>query len=376
MVSLRGERAPAQEWRADRLRVPVERWLDLLRAEYLADFVPSGGSMVKFVSGSADTLDRVVHRVSAAAVDARFLCTVVDPARLRADGKRPDVHHIDRFFFEATRDVDWKAWAQSQVRAYLARIGVHISQDRDSHDLDAIAAENGREAKDLLHQYQREFATPMIKDRTLALEFRRGLTALGHAQLVPEAMTPTTEDVLLGWFAGRTMPGASNALKRLQIYSRIDRSNARYILSSFCKWLPKCGYNGLAAVLDFRPYEQKQRAVKQRRDNAWETMDAAVKRGATQEEIGLIMADAKAEPPVAYSQAAYLQMLQLLRRFIDEIDYIEHFALIVLTSPSFYDSASERNYNDYDALQTRIGLEVHDVELADPAASLVHLEAA
>ena len=73
-----------------------------------------------------------------------------------------------------------------------------------------------------------------------------------------------------------------------------------------------------------------------------------------------------------------MQMLTMLRRFIDEIDTLDNFLLVVLTSPRFYkdksiDDSVRRCYFDYDALQTRIGQEVHDAHRANLAASLVHL---
>jgi hypothetical protein len=66
-------------------------------------------------------------------------------------------------------------------------------------------------------------------------------------------------------------------------------------------------------------------------------------------------------------------MLSMLRRFIDEIDWFDRFLLVVLTTPEFYHRDSCRSYFNYDALQTRIGLEVRDARRANPAASLVHL---
>ena len=65
-------------------------------------------------------------------------------------------------------------------------------------------------------------------------------------------------------------------------------------------------------------------------------------------------------------------------RFIDEIDRFERLFLVILTSPNFYkdktlDPTVQRCYFDYDALQTRIGQEVHDARNANPAASLVQL---
>ena len=102
-------------------------------------------------------------------------------------------------------------------------------------------------------------------------------------------------------------------------------------------------------------------------------MNAAIARGASAEELAALQAQADTEPAIVYSDAAYMQMLAMIRRFIDEIDWFERFLLVILTTPAFYDDTSRRNYNNYDALQTRIGLEVHDARRANPAAALVHL---
>ena len=102
-------------------------------------------------------------------------------------------------------------------------------------------------------------------------------------------------------------------------------------------------------------------------------MEHAIAAGASKERLEALLAEGAAEPAISYSNLAYMQMLAQLRRFIDEIDWFERFMLVVLTTPGFYDDASARNYWDYDALQSRIGLEVHDVQRANPAAALVHL---
>jgi hypothetical protein len=216
----------------------------------------------------------------------------------------------------------------------------------------------------------------------MSIEFRTAVTALGRAQLIPDAVTPTTEEVLLGWFAGRSLPGAASALKKVQIYERINLSNARAMLGSFCRWLPHTGHAGLVVTLDFRPYEYKRMARARRQAEQLQLVRDALARGATPEEVARLAADeSHLEPDVAYSDTAYMQMLTMIRRFIDEIDRFERFLLVVLTSPGFYkdktlDPTVKRCYFDYDALQTRIGQEVHDARYANPAASLVHLEEA
>ena len=116
-----------------------------------------------------------------------------------------------------------------------------------------------------------------------------------------------------------------------------------------------------------------RKTIAQRRKETQIRLKEAILRHAAHEELEAIGEEGEAEPPVSYSNAAYQQMLQTLRRFIDETDWFERFCLVVLTSPGFYDGASDRSYFNYDALQTRIGLEVHDATRAYPVASLVHL---
>lgn len=357
----------------------ADDWLSTLEREYLADYVRSAGSAVKVVAAGGDAPDHVAARVRRMASDAGCFTAHLDPGRLTEGGKRPDLHRIDRFFFAVTREVDWKAWAAMQARQYLESSGIHLAEGRALGDLEQIALDNGRDPQDLLAQYQRELATPQVRDPRLSIEFRTAVTALGRALLIPDAVTPTTEEVLLGWFEGRSLPGAASALKKVQIYERINLSNARPMFASFCRWLPRTGHAGLVVTLDFRPYEYKRVAKGKRQEEQLRLLRDAIARGATSDELARIAAEGAApEPEAVYSDAAYMQMLQMIRRFIDEIDWFERFLLVILTSPDFYrdktlDPTIKRCYFDYDALQTRIGQEVHDARYANPAASLVQL---
>jgi hypothetical protein len=361
-------------------RLSPERWLETLDREYLADYVRSGGSAVKVASGGEATLRRMVDRVRTLASEGGYFYAHLDPAQRDSAGKRPDLHRIDKFFFAVTAEVDWKAWAAMQARQYLENQGIHLAEGRRLGDLERIAQDNGRDPQDLLSQYQRELATPQIRDPRLSIEFRTAVTALGRSLLIPDAVSPTTEEILLGWFEGRSMPGAASALKKVQIYERINLSNARAMLASFCRWLPKTGHAGLVVTFDFRPYEFKKIARGKRNEEQLQILREAIDRGASPEELARLAAErTENEPEVFYSDAAYMQMLTMIRRFIDEMDRFERFLLILLTSPQFYkdkvlDPTVKRCYFDYDALQTRIGQEVRDARHANPAAALAHLE--
>jgi len=354
-------------------------WLQTIADEYLADYIRSGGSAVKVLTGSDAQLTRTAEALREKAVAGEYYYAHLDPAQLDTEGRRPDLHRIERFFFAITQAVDWNAWAAEQARQYLENSGIHLAAGRNLGDLEQIAKDNGRDPQDLINQYQRELATPQIRDTRLSLEFRTAVTALGRALLIPDAMSPTTEEVLLGWFQGQTLPGASSALKKVQIYERISLNNARPQLMSFCRWLPQTGHSGLVVTLDFRPYEYKKVAKSKLQAEQLQKIREAVARGASTDELAqLVEENDSAQPEVFYSDAAYMQMLTLIRRFIDEIDRFERFLLVILTTPNFYkdkslDTSVKRCYFDYDALQTRIGQEVHDARHANPAASLVSL---
>ena len=357
----------------------LDDWLATVEYEYLTDYIRSGGSSVKVISGTDAQLRRAAARVQAMATSSDYFTAHLDPARPDETGKRPDLHRIDRFFFQVTQAVDWKAWAAMQARQYLESRGIHLAEGRALGDLEQIALDNGRDPQDLLNQYQRELAMLQIRDPRLSIEFRTAITALGRALLIPDAVSPTSEEVLLGWFAGQSLPGAASALKKVQIYERIQMTNARPMLASFCHWLPQTGHAGLVVTLDFRPYEFKKIAKGKRQAEQLQKVREAIARGAGSEELALLAEEHNSsEPEVFYSDAAYMQMLTLIRRFIDEIDRFERFFLVILTSPNFYkdktlDPTVKRCYFDYDALQTRIGQEVHDARHANPAASLVQL---
>jgi len=355
------------------LPVSPDVWLDTIHREYLSDYIKSGGSTVKFISGDSATLSSAQTRLHDLAEAEGYFHVHLDAANALPDGKKPDLHRIDRFFFAATKSVDWRGRTTAEARAYLDSRGVVVQQGRALQDLDGIAQDNGRTATDLINQFQRELVTGLIKDHGMAIEFRAAISALMRAQLLPDSMTPTTEEVLLEWFAGRTMPGAAAALKKIHIFERITRANARHMLASFCRWLPRAGHGGLIVTLDFRPYEHKKVPRGRRQANTLQALEQALAAGASKERLEALLAEGAAEPAISYSNLAYMQMLAQLRRFIDEIDWFERFMLVVLTTPGFYDDASARNYWDYDALQSRIGLEVHDVQRANPAAALVHL---
>ncbi|MEP6755830.1 MAG: hypothetical protein ABJA67_10040 [Chthonomonadales bacterium] len=355
--------------------ITLNAWFEIIEQEYLADYVKSGGSAVRFVSGNDATLERLADDLGDISDSQGFHYAQIDPSIPKVDGRRPTYHNIDEFFFSVTESVPWNEWAANEAREFLRINGIDIASGCSLNDVESIANYNGRDTGDLINQYQREFITPRIRDTRLTVEFRSAMVALGKSQLLPDSVTPTTEQVLLEWLNGKSVKGGAAALKKIQIFGKIDKSSGRHALSSFCRWVSLINRSGVVVTLDLRPYQRKRETEAQRLRRINELAQVALGSENSPEEARRILSTSVELNSIYYSQLAYVEMLQLLRRFIDEIESFHGLLLIVLTTPDFYDQHSPRNFFNYDALQTRIGQEVHDVDRANPSAALVHLQA-
>ncbi len=356
-------------------------WLKTTEKELLDGLIKAGGSAVRFVAGEDDDLDLVTARIRAESEAQGYHFVLADPSDLREDGKKPDLHQIDKLFFCIAKTIAWAKDAQRLLLTELPDRGLRMPNDQVTTDIDAVAEASGLDRSEVKNRYQRLVTDLILRDHGMALQLRVALTALGRAQLIPEELSPTSEEVLLGWLRGKAEPGSAATLKRIRIFERINRANAKFMLQSLTHWLPKTGKNGLVLIFDFRPYETVQRTKREitsLREAHLHQM-ALEGRGASADELNAMFSD---EPTgragVSYGNMAYIQALEQLRHFIDEIEGMESFLLIVLGSPKFFDGrrdgpSSQRRFTDYDALQTRIGLEVHDSQRQNPSATLVYV---
>ena len=356
-------------------KVPAAKWLEVMRDEYLRTYIPSGGASVRFLSGPRHVLNDVSRQLVAEAARDNFHAVLLETNQFQ-DGARPDLHRIEKFFFAASDALDWPRLAEKQVRGILQRnCGLFVPGDQPLR-LESLAAANGCTVDDVTQQFNHQFANQLLRDRVIEYEFRAAMNYLGRSQLIPEHLTPATEEVLLAWLRGQPVKGGAAALRNLAIFQRITAKNARHIFRSVCHWLPQVGYQGAVLVLDMRPYCYSNRGATERNILRLQEVRAKVfEPGATIEDIRRLFEAEEETIGLRYSDQAYLAMLALLRRFIDEIDLFEHLLLVVLASPSFFEhpEKGKRTWYDYDALRTRISQEVFDARHPNPSAALVHL---
>ena len=312
------------------MSIVPEEWVRLLRREYLQEFIPAGGAAVK-IAGVPPCAARVVlTAVGAAAEEHRCFVGRVDSASTR-------VHLIDQLFFAVARQVEWDTLTDRFLRELLQANGIEC-EGLPLSDMGALAEANGRSRTGLLSEINRLVENAVLGDAGLSSEFGTALAMLCRGRYNPQNVNPTDADLVKQWLRGEKCH--LTGLKRLQIYQRIGRHNARPLLASLAGWLHQVGYAGLALVMDF----------------------------------SAVGAGRRAEDSLRYTRNTLLDSYEVLRQFIDETDEVEHLLVVVVAGPGLVDDP-KRSVDNYTALKMRIVDEVRDQNRPNPLNAMVRLAA-
>lgn len=315
------------------MAVALGEWVGLLEREYLARFIAAGGAAVKIAVVPEARIVATLDAVAEAALLAGY-----PVAGVYAD--RTHVERMDHLFHAVARQMDWDGLAERWLRDRLAESGIGIEPDQPLHMLDAIAEANGRRRGELLGEINRLIANNILRDYALAKEFRTAAAMLCHRLVNPQNVSPSDADVIKAWLCGERVN--LTALKRVQIFGRIGRHNARLLLASLARWLSRAGYPGLVLLIDLQP----------------------------------VVADPQPDPEagrVRYSRNAVLDTYEVLRQCIDETDETSHLLLVAVAGPNLV-SHPRRGLDNYTALKLRTSDEVRDRERSNPLSALVRLE--
>jgi len=312
------------------MSITTEEWIARLRAEYLDEFIADGGAAVKVVVAPPGIRDTVPSVITGAA--AEYLCVHVDAARTK-------VHMINHLFHAVARQIEWDALAERWLRLRLPDAGILVEPDHPLADMEAIARANGLPLPQLHGNINRLIANGILSDYRMGKEFRTAMAMLCQGAVNPQNVSPNDAEVVKQWLVGERCN--LTALKRMQIYQRIGRHNARLLLASLAIWARDAGYRGLVLTLDLHAVVE----------NAVDPL-----------------------APVRYSRSAVLDTYEVLRQCIDETDEMTHFLLIAVTGPGLLDPHNtRRNVDNYSALKLRIIDEVHDRRRDNPLNALVRL---
>lgn len=312
----------------------VDSYTEFVAKEYLGDYVRSGGSAVRFVVTGSDEVAARWHRsLAAVATDDGYLHVAAGAAEVR-------VHLIDQLYAAVARAVDWRDLARRQVCAAWEHIGLPTPDPQDV-SVAAVAEEHDVDAREAARSIRRQLEAAVLRDPTLAREFRLAVLRLCQAELGTGDVFALEQAAVLSWL--RVEPVALRDLRSASLYARIGRHNARSMLESLATWRLRVAGAGVVLDLDFARL-------------------AVAHRPPIEERSGLY-----------YTKATVLDAYEVLRQLVDATDDL-HGIFVAVALPPPLVSDEGRGLPSYSALQLRVVDEVRDRRRANPFAALVRLE--
>jgi len=309
--------------------------MNLLDSTYFREFLPAGGSSVKFAV-CLDPADapRIREAVRGRARERGLLTAAVSADHVK-------IQLMEKLFGTISDQIPWSD--------LVTKILCRFAREKDWRIPDAIDPERGLvEQLDELNQLgpqqislvmQQECGKRILGDRALAKDFRVAMTWLARGRLERGASQDIAHQQITDWLGGRV--SAISNMRPYQIYTRINRTNARHLFGSLCAWLRAAGHPGLVTILDASRLVSAQRSD---------------------------------EGTLHYSIAAVLDAYEVLRQFIDATDELDGFLLLVLVPQEFLElDARGRGIGRYPALMGRVYDEVRDKNVANPFGALVRL---
>ncbi|MHB0981309.1 MAG: BREX system ATP-binding domain-containing protein [Thermoleophilia bacterium] len=312
-------------------QIGATEYATFLTDAYLAGFVADGGAAVKFAVAS-----------DAAALDGFELALAEGSERLgftfvRVDAAQTKVGMIQQVFFAVSEQIDWLGLAR-RVNASLA--SELYEDDGGSMTVAGIAEHNEVDQNIVRREMHKRLSRHVIKNYTLAKDFRVAMTQLCLAQLDDDALGQQSCVSILDWLRGNLR--LISAVKPMQIYQRIGRHNARAMLVSTARWIRQTGGSGLVVNLDLRAL-----AAERKRDVP--------------------------EDQLYYTPAALWDTYEVLRQFIDATDEMEGLLVVVSAPDALLVDTSRRSLQHYRALKHRIWDDVRDRRQVNPYAPMVRI---
>jgi len=311
----------------------TREWLDVLCSEYLDDFIPAGGAAVKFaVACDGTPTADLAKRVADAAAADEYCVARLSAARVR-------IHMIDKTFHAIAAQVPWAELAAARL-ATLAEGSFSPPATMGPGAVDQqMAQASGGDTEYVRMVMNQKIAGNVFKDRELARDFRIAMTWLCRARLNGGAEGETQQNAIKEWLTGEVR--AISNMKPYQIYTKINRTNARHHFESLFTWVRRCGRPGTVVVID-----------------AGRLTEAKPERDGT----------------ITYTKGSRLDAYEVLRQFVDGTDQLNGGLIVVVVDREFLDTEpGSRGLGAYSALMNRVFDEVHDRNFANPLSSLLRL---
>ena len=316
--------------------ITPQEYLEIIRKEYLQDFIRYGGTAVKFIVPTEEVDHKgLKQQLCSVSESVGYLFATIDAAQT-------GVHMIDHIFHEVARQVEWDDLAFSFVSSILSANGFKIPSQNE-FNIRKLAELNELDETFLRVDLKRLLEKNLLHDYQMCHEFRNAMRWLCLAQLDQSDVYPVPCDVIKSWLRGELR--LVSEIKPALIFQKISRHNARHMLSSLSHWLHITGKGGLILALDISRCLIHRPKTKDLNDDSR-----------------------------YYTNASILDVYEVLRQFIDTTDDMEFcFIAIIVTPPFLHLEDIHRGIESYPALKMRIWDEVRDRYRINPFSSLIRL---
>ncbi|MCA9421164.1 MAG: DUF2791 family P-loop domain-containing protein, partial [Nitrospira sp.] len=289
-----------------------QEWLNVLKATYLQGFIRRGGSAVKFaVVEEAQKTNPVSLRLEELSREQGFVT-------IYADSHKTKLQLIDLLFKEMAKQLDWDSLAFEYVKKLFREHRWQIPEGREKCCWSSLASLNNCDEATLHREINAWLEGTLFQDFHMSREFRLAMIQLCLAQLDSPDSPSLEAAAIKAWLRGELKQMAT--LKKLLIFEKVTRSNARDLIASLAHWVRLSGKPGLVLVMDISAFTDTKEA---------------------------------GSPSLSYSSSSVMDAYEMLRQFIDGSDEIEGLLVVVVTSQAFL-SNQRLGLNRYEALKLRI----------------------
>ncbi len=213
-------------------------------SRYLEDFIAAGGSKVKFLlgnpgSGKTHTLLLLRHKAGL----MNYIDVFIDARSVR-------LHQFNTIYQAVMEGVN----IENLVRVYCSVLAGKLGYQAEVRDLLTgpgsffnLAVSRGRAGESLRRDIHEQLDA-LHQDRKVHHHVATAFTQLCADFLGSRPLESEQREHLVQWLKGQAVPAKD--LRKLNIFSRIDKFNARYMLGSLAHLAGRCGYRGIYVAVD------------------------------------------------------------------------------------------------------------------------------
>jgi hypothetical protein len=307
-------------------------WLGVIDREYFKSFLHDGGAAAKFVIGDEAAQEEIQSECAVLASRHGLLHAHLSAAETK-------LHMAQEMFFALVRVLPWDGLLQRYLEELFGRHEHPWPHPGTALSTAELAEAFGIAPGIMTRHRDQWLSRDLWDDPRLARDFRAAMIALCLARLDPyDGGGPRDGDGVADtpvhqWLRGEKPP--LSTLRAFDIMTQINRANARAMLISLCHFLRKAGASGLLLTLDLR---------------------AATRKG---------------DAGVRYSPSAVMDLYEVLRELIDDLEHLPGLFILGLADQGLIAGDRRRTLDTYKALEMRIWPDVRPGDRQNPLAPLV-----